>query len=663
MIQGLQTIWIGLSLGIVLILPGAAWQAWIYRPGHGLAAQWAVITGVSLAFTAIAALATFVFKFRVVGWEIAAIYAALALIAVSGWFHARGGLPPTDKVRTILSIGLTLGTAALLMAWRLYQARTLVLPAWVDSVHHVLITQVILEHGSLPGDLSPYLPVPFYYHYGFHALAAVFEALSRLPAERAVLILGQVISAGISLSAYRLSLSIWHDPRRGLAAALLIGFLSQMPAYYLTWGRYPLLAGLLLLPLAMAQALDIVQDPIKEDKAWLVQGALMAILTAGVLLSHYLAGLLLAGFLIILGLYLAWQDLSRRRISVKRWLALAGGTLVGLGASLPWLLRVFQYSTMSLSLDVVLPQAIGGTGFSTGYADYLWALAGPARNEWFLLIGGLGLVWGLARKKSRLLALWGALVALGSLPLGYKLPPFRPDHFVIVVFLPAALFAGDILFSIGDGLAYLGVVLNRRLSLHKSRQAVQDLIQAPDGDPSPRGIPKARWTGWVSTGIPSVILIGLCLWGLVETQDILNPATILVDRADSQALAWIPDHVPQDARFFINVTPWQFGIYRGVDGGWWILPLTGRWVLLPPVIYSWGSKQYVQQINDWASQATTIKGCDVQFWKLVRDANLTYAYLHQGSGTLQPDGLKECTGVEPVYQKDGVTIYTIHPEK
>ena len=662
MTQGLHAVWIACSLAIVLLIPGAAWQAWFYRAGKGFAAQLAITMGISLAFTALAALATFVFKARLVGWEVGAGYAGLALAGLAGWVFSGKKRPSLADPAGLAAISVTIGAAALLIAWRFYQARALVLPAWVDSVHHVLITQVIFEHGSLPGDLSPYLPVPFYYHYGFHALAAVFEAVSQLTADKAVLVLGQVISAGISLSVYRLSLSVWRDPKRGLAAALLVGFFSQMPAYYLTWGRYPLLAGLLILPLAMAQALDIYQEPDEAGKGWLKQGLLMALLTVGVLLTHYLTALLLAGFLIVLGLALLWHDVSHRTLAIKRWAALLGGTLAGLVASLPWLVRVFQYNSVGLSIDVVLPQAIGGAGYSPNYADYLWALAGPVRDYWFLVIGGLGLAWGLVSRKFRPLAIWGLLVAIGSLPLGYKLPPFRQDHFVIVLFLPAALFAGDLLFSCGSWLTRLASALRDRLARRRMRQSMQDLVQA-SGEAAPPTDRKPGWKGWISIGLPMAVVLGLCLWGLDETKNILNPATILVDQADVQALDWIPAHLPQDARFYINVTPWQFGVYRGVDGGWWILPLTGRWVLLPPVVYSWGTKAYYQQIDDWAARANAIQGCDKNFWGLVSDAHLTYVYLHQGSGALQPDKLTGCQGVTPVYQKDGVFIYSIQPAK
>src|SRR5688572_28604170 len=45
----------------------------------------------------------------------------------------------------------------LILAWRLFQVRTLALPAWVDSVHHTLLLRILLEQGQIPDTWAPYL--------------------------------------------------------------------------------------------------------------------------------------------------------------------------------------------------------------------------------------------------------------------------------------------------------------------------------------------------------------------------------------------------------------------------------------------------------------------------------------------------------------------------
>ncbi len=654
-----------ISAGVVLFLPGAAYLAWFNRPGRGFAAAFSSAAGISISLTALAALATFVFHFRLYGWEIGVIYSVLAILTGLGWYVSWRRKQLVFTKRLGIEIALTVGIGALLAAWRLYQASSLAFPAWVDSVHHALITRVLLEDGRLPADLSPYLNVPFYYHYGFHSLAAVFTAVSRMPVDQAMLIIGQVLSAAVCFSVYRLGMVIWNDPRRSLAAALLAGFFSHMPAYYVTWGRYTLLAGLIVLPLAIAEAIEILHPSGEALSGRWKQWLSMAILTAGVLLTHYLAALLLAAFLILVGLTLLYQDIRSRHISYQRWGPLLGGALLGFILSLPWLVRVFQYSGIALAIDVVLPKEIGGNGFSTEYASYLWYLAGPQRNYWFLLLGGVGLLLGFWQRRCRQFAVWAGLLAIGSLPIGFKLPPFRQDHLVIIVFLPAAIFAGHLIFSIGEALEGS---LSRLLRRYANREAVQLIdVQDPGGDPITTHtewapiFPEAvqRRVSGFGPGLAAAVVIGLCVWGAVETRDILNPATILATPADHQALVWIQEHVPPGARFFINVTPWQGGIYRGVDGGWWILPMTGRWSLLPPVVYAWGTPDYIKSINDLAAKASSLKTCSSGFWEIVRQAELTHVYLRQGVGSLQPGNLTGCQGISLVYQQNGVSIYTL----
>ena len=128
------------------------------------------------------------------------------------------------------------------------------------------------------------MPVPFYYHYAFHALAAVFSFISRLSPPDAVLYLGQVLNAAIAMAVYRLGKALWGDWRRAVLSAILVAFVTQMPAYYVTWGRYTLLTGMLLLPLAMASALDIVNKGVQKSRLFT-----LGLLTAGILLSHYFA--------------------------------------------------------------------------------------------------------------------------------------------------------------------------------------------------------------------------------------------------------------------------------------------------------------------------------------------------------------------------------------
>ena len=52
-------------------------------------------------------------------------------------------------------------------------------------------------------------------------------------------------------------------------------------------------------------------------------------------------------------------------------------------------------------------------------------------------------------------------------------------------------------------------------------------------------------------------------------------------------------------------------------------------------------------------------GCTPEFWAIVREADLSYVYLRQGKGSLQPGALTDCPRVKSVYQHDGIVIFHI----
>lgn len=120
-------------------------------------------------------------------------------------------------------------------------------------------------------------------------------------------------------------------------------------------------------------------------------------------------------------------------------------------------------------------------------------------------------------------------------------------------------------------------------------------------------------------------------------------------------------NTPADSVFLINVVPWQSGLYRGVDGGWWLEALAGRRTLLPPMLYSFGPREYIDQVDGLAATVSTLTGCTGEFWSVVRAQGVTYIYIKEGTGSLQPDGLEECPGIEEVFRAGKVRIYRIVP--
>ncbi|MFQ5616957.1 MAG: DUF6541 family protein, partial [Anaerolineales bacterium] len=602
---------------LILLIPGVVWLLWFAEgrtsnPSYERdpVIKLADMIGISLALPPLVGLAAFYLDSDLPGWALVGIYAVLAFLALIPIIRYQ--LPVTSYQSPVTShqlpvtgyqslIPLLLFT--LILAFRFYQARALALPAWVDSLHHTLIVRLMLETGGVPQTLEPYIQAPFYYHFGFHINTALYAFFTRLPPERAVLVFGQVLNAVVSLAIYRLGMALWGDWRRAGTAMLLVGFVFQMPAYYVTWGRYTLLTGLILLILAMAAALETMRRGANRERV-----GRLAVLTGGLLLTHYFAAILLALFFVMLVVERAVFGGIRLRELLSRWKSerfrgVLAGAVVGALLAAPWVWRVWQNVTAFVRVSTVTPGQSLDEAYFPGYLSYLWYLLGPKRSHTLLIVGLVSLFLIGWREKTRPFAVWAVAFGVLSLPWGVNLVPFRPDHGVIVAFLPAAILAAD---------AFL----------------------------SPLGNFSRPWFGKLTKGMLIAALVGLLAWGVWETRTIVNPVTVLATQADVQAMEWIRQNTPEDAVFFTNVALWQEGAYRGLDGGWWITPLTGRTTLLPPVLYIQGAPDYVLGINDLAGRAAQIQGCAAafaaasaaanagdEFWALVEDAGITHVYL------------------------------------
>lgn len=644
------------AAAIVLLVPGGALLAWTRgrsRPVN-IVCWLADASALSISIAALLGLAGNLLGLRFSGTVVAILYGVLAALMIGGlvWRSTEQAASTSadalvsdahkpDRMQLrILSLVLGLVLVMGLSAWRLYQARDLVFPPWVDSVHHTLVTRLILEHGGIPSTLEPYLPVPLVFHYGFQLSAALFAFWSGAPPAQAVLWFGQILNALVALSVFRFAAALTTEPEpseyrlEGTAnpygwqrtllrafpyvTALLVGFGFQMPAYYLTWGRFTLLAGLLLLGPLMSAGLEAWQNP-RRAEAW----ARLVLLTAGLALTHIFALLLAAFFLTLLG-FAALARILRRKGGLDFLWRLAAFSLLGLLLAAPWLL--FTLSASPYEVDSLISVK---TDFSTAgqqkaleYLKYLGYLTGPRRSHILLALAGVGLVFALLRPRGRLLAAWAVVLGIFALPWGVRHSPFRADYFAIILFFPAALL-----------LAYL--LVECALALSKVTR---------------------RWAGALVLLVLTVVFAG---WGIHETRNIINPVTMIATPADARALDWVSQNTPPDARFFTNSTLWLTGVYRGVDGGYWLMPYTGRGSLVPPSFYVWGAQEYVTQINDWAARSAQLEGCSPEFWEIVREAQLTHVYLREGVGALQPAQLANCPRLQPLYQEQGVHIYAI----
>ncbi|NJM05102.1 hypothetical protein HC891_01010 [Candidatus Gracilibacteria bacterium] len=351
-----------------------------------------------------------------IGWSLVALFYQWATFA---------GLQLTTPLLAIVTVGLV-GCCALL-AWReaagtgpalwpswplvllllvfaitiwtrFRQIADLALPAWVDSVHHILMIKVAVERGQAPLSLQPYLPVEeLPYHWGYHVLIAAVQQLSGLDTAQLVLWSGQVFGALQVLTGAALALFFWRRPAVLPVVGLIIGLISFLPAYYVAWGRYTQLSGLLILP---AVAISWGSGLYTRDSRW---WALAAIGLAGLSLVHFRV---LIFTLALLAVMTAVALAEHGDTLPQRLLDLLGTGIAALVLALPWLTLIARRTLLPA---VERPQNLIIEGNYNALSEgLLWF--GQGRNLIALALLAAG--WGLYRRSRTTLicVLWVALI-------------------------------------------------------------------------------------------------------------------------------------------------------------------------------------------------------------------------------------------------------------
>jgi hypothetical protein len=551
----------------------------------------------------------------------------------------------------------------LTLAVRFVQIADLALPAWVDPVHHTLMVRVAAEQGMAPVDLNPYLPVAeLPYHWGYHVLIAAAHVLSGHALPAALLWSGQLLNALQAVGAGALALLFWRRPAAAVVAALITGLVSIFPAYYVTWGRYTQLAGLLLVPglaAAWAYALGPTDSatPITPRRGWWIAAAL---LLAGLSLIHF--RILIFGLALIGAQSLVWALSVSRRQLLRSLIPAALTALGSLALAAPWLALLLRrtllpaipqpanlvgessYTALTLGLLwagqnralvalaltaalLLIWQRRSATLIVLGWVAGMVVLANPGLLTYILPALGVPLwVQGMLRRDLRLVALGAPLLVIN--PWLVHLPAtwlITNDVVTISLFLPLSML-------IGGGAAVLLEQLQRR---HRAqRQAIGRLA--------------------------ALLTLSVALWGGWQMRDVLNRSTVFATAADVTAIAWVAANTAPDARFLINAAPWLGAADRGVDGGWWLLPLTGRWTSTPPVLFIYGDSADIAATRERSRTVIDFTpGEEASIDALIAREGIDYLYFGPQPGPLRPDYFRSRPGFQSVYEHDGVTILAV----
>jgi len=506
---------------------------------------------------------------------------------------------------------------------RFAMIRDLAVPAWVDSVHHSLITQGILDFGGYPENNLPHIPIEAnQYHPGYHSILATFIWLTDLSVPEAMLILGQVLNAAMVFAAYALTKLFVKDEKAGLAAALITGLFTLMPAYYASWGRYTQLAGLLILPIGIGMANNEVSG--RNPVAKLIFGGLTF---AGIFIVHY--RVLIFFLLLILAVWISqlYRTDSLTRKSIWESILFVGiSSVIGMLLAGPWLIPTVN--------EFVLPRALKwGTGKAAGagFQNIGWRYLSPASGTPAMILAGLGLIGGIFRKRRFSIAMLVWVIFLYGIvrpnPFGLRPPGFVNQTSVeIMLFIPISILGG-----------YL----------------VSEIIAGGE-----KVFPKKWKVVW--QGLVLILGVGSAILGAQRLLPTLNPVTFLYREADSVAMTWIRENIPVNETIVINPTGWGYGLYMGHDGGFWISPVTDRQTMPPNVLYGMDRDQGIK-INQFVEEILPIGEDADQIWELLDQNGYKFIYLGGRGGVISAQALDDSDQFITRYQHENTWIFEAQP--
>ncbi|PDV98845.1 hypothetical protein [Candidatus Chloroploca asiatica] len=624
---------------LLFILPGLA----LLRLWRGAAAltfleQVALALGIGLALYPVLLLWADLFGLKpgpLLVWSI-----PLLSLPLLGWTFVRQN-PPIERAawrsRESGGNGWPLVTGyfvvVALLGVRLHTITGLSVPLWGDSLHHTMITQLMVEQGGLFSSWQPYANLEtMTYHFGFHSQIAAMIWLTGLEAPEAVLIGGQLANAAAVFTLYPLALHLGRSRWAGVVALLVAGLLAPMPMFYVNWGRYTQLAGQIILPVAIT-CLWFYLASHEHAKALL---GLTILSMAGLFLTHYrviiFAVCFVPAYLLVSGTWSMWRTLGLRLLLV--------GTGVGVLVA-PWVMRMLESLLFPLLSAIVAASASGGAN-AIRAETINNAVGHPFSYLPVLIWYGMLIVvfWALWRRERAVLvvALWwlGALLVVNPQRLG--LPgagTITNFALFIAAYIPAALLLG----------AAAGWLLRR--------------FRAPV----------------VPAGV-ALILGSLSLWGIsLRTHDLDTVNFALVMPEDRTAMAWIETHTPQEARFLVNGYFHNETSLLGSDAGWWIPLLAHRQTTLPPMIYvaEQGSQpNYAQWVNELYATMND-QGLDhPETLNLLHERDISYVYIGQRQGlvgipnpsrVLDPEVLSDSPHFTLLYHEDQVWIFAVQPDE
>jgi hypothetical protein len=438
---------------------------------------------------------------------------------------------------------------------QLYVVRDLVAPTGSDSVHHTLIVQLLLENGGLFQSWMPYVDSSsFTYHFGFHAITAMYAWMRGISAEFAVITMGQVLGVAAVMALYAL-VRPWVKTAWGAVFAVIFAaFASAYPAGFVIFGRDTQLAGQIILITALVLLnVFLVRRPSRENLAFFL---LLSLTIAGLGLAQYQEAIIFAILAAALVVYHFVDRLARHETLRHAFLASAGRAFAIAAIALLLFLPRGLYalspgSTSSVRLSRL--SAEPGPELQHGYNSLpdvvtlsQTGFGGQRAWVWMLAVCGIA-VAGIWRRQ----ALW--LVGGGVLCIVAMDPQFIGIHRTGIV--------DPIHLSLSN---YIYVVSLAALATG----SVCDVL-----------ISRSQNYAW----LPALLAAGITIYGVFKYPSV-DPTAVLVFPQDLALMNCIRQQVPAEEHIAVRGTfYYDDTLLMGDDAGWWIPFYAQRQVNLLPL--------------------------------------------------------------------------------
>ena len=668
-----RALWLFSLSALLFVLPGMLLVVWFIRDGQRSVGAWfeklILAGGLSVAMNALLVYATLtglrLSPLAVVGYLVlcsigilarwvldqrARVWRFVDWSAIGQALRRRSTCPSLVRQLPIVSL---LGVALLVSAVRIYAVRDVAVPMWGDSYQHTMMAQLIVDNGGLFDSWEPYVPLQtFTYHFGLHANIALWSWLTRiggpgLPVYRATLWVGQLLNVLAVLGLYPLALKVSRSRWAGVVAVWMAGLWLPMPMYYVNWGRYTQLGGQVILTAAVVLTWSLLQSRssaqandahkrFQERPSGLGGGQWGVVHNFGQLLPAWVAvaGLALTHYrvLIFFGVFVvAWLLFERGR-GWRRAIWLGAGALA---IVLPWFIHTLSGKIVDIVAQQLTTAPARLSSFSVQYNAVGNLSTYMAPPVWLLLPVAVALGLWQRRRGVGIVSLWWFLLFVATNPELLRLPgsgTITNFALFIALYIPVGILIGDLVGWAAD---------------------------------------RIRPHAWTSALLFVLLMVGGLGGAYLRLGDLRVQQHALALSQDVEAMAWIRENTPQDARFLVN-SFFAYGdsVIVGSDGGWWMPLLGGRTNTVPPLNYSAEHGPW-PEYRLWVNELTALiqeRGIDDPATiKELRERGITHVYIGQQQGrvnyggphVLSPQVLGDSQSYRPIYHQDQVWVFEL----